>query len=396
MPLPPDDINANITPTKFELLVKDFLTESGENLKFFNVQHNNIIPKVDGNYQIDVYAELNVLGVDIKILIECKRHKQKIKREVVQLLYDKIRATGSHKGMIFSTSGFQKGAYKFAIEHGIALIRVIEGKYIYCTKGADSQNFAPPSEVNLPEYVGEFRDNNYISYLQKGYRILYIEFLFYNDYLLKFSEISNKQEIEPRILSCLSIALKDARFLTARDIITGEYLGEILKNSSSFLPPHSFIGIINYLLILDMIVEIFKIKNYQLKYPDKQIYCALEQFGENLSEQEIYAIVDLRNCLAHNYGLANLPINPTNKPRYSLFTLSNFDDTFLIRVTNTPWDGTFNKKDNPSSIVISVPKLIEKVEETYKNLVCKIKNGNIELRLKDGINELRTRFTIRY
>jgi restriction system protein len=178
MPLLPDDINANITPTEFELLVKDYLIELGNELKSFSVTHNTIIKKVDGDYQIDVYAEFNFLGADFKILIECKRHKHKIKREVVQLLYDKIRATGSNKGMIFSTSGFQDGAMKFANEHGIALIRIIEGKYTYFTKGADSQNFEPPPWADIPKYVGEFRDNSSTSYLQKGYMDSLGEFLF--------------------------------------------------------------------------------------------------------------------------------------------------------------------------------------------------------------------------
>lgn len=178
MPLPPDYINANITPTEFEILVRDYLTEIGKELKTFSAHHDKIIKKVDGDYQIDVYAEFNFLGADFKILIECKKHKNRIKREVVQLLYDKIRATGSHKGIIFSTSGFQKGAMKYANEHGIALVRIIEGKYTYFTKGTDSQNYHPPHSVDNPKYVGEFIDNTSISYLQKGHMDSLYEFLF--------------------------------------------------------------------------------------------------------------------------------------------------------------------------------------------------------------------------
>lgn len=111
MTLPTDDINANITPTEFEILVRDYLTEIGKELKTFSAHHDKIIKKVDGDYQIDVYAEFNFLGADFKILIECKKHKNRIKREVVQLLYDKIRATGSHKGIIFSTSGLVISVY---------------------------------------------------------------------------------------------------------------------------------------------------------------------------------------------------------------------------------------------------------------------------------------------
>jgi len=70
---------------------------------------------------------------------------------------------------------------KFANEHGIALIRIIEGKYTYFTKGVDSQNFEPPPWADIPKYVGEFIDNNSITYLQKGYMDSLDEFLFKNE-----------------------------------------------------------------------------------------------------------------------------------------------------------------------------------------------------------------------
>ena len=139
MPFPQDDINANISPTEFEQLVKEYLEGAGKDLKDFKAVHNVHLLKSDGEYQIDVFAEFEVLGASFKVLVECKRHKNDIKREVVQLLYDKLRATGTHKGMIFSTSGFQSGGYNFAEEHGIALIRLIEGRFTYKTKSYGEQ-----------------------------------------------------------------------------------------------------------------------------------------------------------------------------------------------------------------------------------------------------------------
>jgi restriction system protein len=128
MAQPPENLNANITPVDFELLVKEYMTNLGRKIKNFKILHNTKIIANDGDYQIDVYVEYEILEVDFKIIIECKRYKNRIKREIVQLLYDKLRATGSQKGIIFSTSSFQKGAVLFAERHGIALIKVIEGK----------------------------------------------------------------------------------------------------------------------------------------------------------------------------------------------------------------------------------------------------------------------------
>ncbi len=95
-------------------------------------------------------------------------------------MYDKLRATGAQKGMLFSTSGFQTGAYKFAEEHGIALIRVIEGRYTYETKSFGKQTYDPPPWVDIPKYVGEYTRGATTTYLQNGYFEDLGEFLFDN------------------------------------------------------------------------------------------------------------------------------------------------------------------------------------------------------------------------
>ena len=178
MPLPPENINANISPTEFKLLVKEFLEGTGKELKNFNITHDAHLIASDGEYQIDVFAEFEVLGVTIAVLVECKRHKNEIKREVVQLLFDKLRATGAHKGIIFSTSSFQSGAFQFAKEHGIALIRVIEGRYTYITKSESEQSYNLPPWIDIPKYVGEYIHGATITYLQKGSFEDLEEFLF--------------------------------------------------------------------------------------------------------------------------------------------------------------------------------------------------------------------------
>jgi len=176
----PENLNTNISPTDFELLVKEYLESVGKELKIFKALHNVKLNETDGEYQIDVYAEFEVLGAVFKVLVECKKHKADIKREVVQLLYDKLRATGAQKGMIFSTSSFQYGAYKFAYEHGIALIHVIEGRFTYMTKSTDSQNYNPPPWANIPKYVGQYTRGAATTFLQKGSFEDLEEFLFDN------------------------------------------------------------------------------------------------------------------------------------------------------------------------------------------------------------------------
>ena len=75
------------------------------------------------------------MGVLYKTIIECKHYKYPISREIVQKVYDNLRAVGAQKGIIISTSNFQSGALNYAKLHGIALIQLTEAGDNYCTRG---------------------------------------------------------------------------------------------------------------------------------------------------------------------------------------------------------------------------------------------------------------------
>ena len=116
-----------LTPEQFEAEVEDLLRSVGVGLPEFEVQRLEKIQGADGVYEIDVTARFEVIGASFLVLIECKHHKNPIKREVVQVLYDRLRAVDAHKGMIFSTARFQKGAVEFAQAHGVGLVQIVDG-----------------------------------------------------------------------------------------------------------------------------------------------------------------------------------------------------------------------------------------------------------------------------
>jgi restriction system protein len=149
---PPDYIQ--ISPKDFELLVYSYLKEIGSELDGFEIQHDIKEVATDGTYQIDIRATFEALGAKIKVLVECKNHKSPIKRETIQILKDRLHSIGAQKGILFSTSKFQSGCIEYAEKHGIALVRMIEGKYIYETKAYSLRNFNPPDD--LPKYIGEY------------------------------------------------------------------------------------------------------------------------------------------------------------------------------------------------------------------------------------------------
>ena len=100
---------ANISPTEFEKLCLDILKGYAEveSLSDFSIQHDVHIPADDGTYQIDVYAQFIAMGVEFKVIAECKRYSSPVSREKVAVLADKIRSLGAHKGIMISTCGFQ-------------------------------------------------------------------------------------------------------------------------------------------------------------------------------------------------------------------------------------------------------------------------------------------------
>ena len=122
-----------LTATEFELLCKDILTAYAEeeNLKNFQIKHNVRIPEVDGTFQIDIFAEFYALKTQFKVLVECKQYKNTVPRERIEILNSRLQSTGSQKGILMSTAGFQSGALQYAKEHGIALIQVFNTNELF-------------------------------------------------------------------------------------------------------------------------------------------------------------------------------------------------------------------------------------------------------------------------
>lgn len=145
---------SRITPTEFEVQVKNWIKHSCKTIQNFRVTHLEKIAGDSGEYEIDVIAEIEIFsGALIKVLIECKHYRNPIKRDILMILDSKIRDTGSHKGIIFTTSNFQTGALKYAQARGIATVVVQDGKASYSTKSHE-QIFAPPPWRPHYNYVG--------------------------------------------------------------------------------------------------------------------------------------------------------------------------------------------------------------------------------------------------
>lgn len=142
---------ASISPAEFEVLCLEILNSyaEAEHLLKFSIQHNVHIPTDDGKYQIDIYASFIAMGVEFKVIIECKRYSNPVSREKVAVLNDKIRSLGAHKGILISTCGFQSGAYEYAKKHGIALLQVLDKNVLHLMNAGNPETKEQKREINL-------------------------------------------------------------------------------------------------------------------------------------------------------------------------------------------------------------------------------------------------------
>jgi hypothetical protein len=63
---------------------------------------------------IDVSFEMDYGGFTVLFLVECKLYSRKVEVGDIEEFRTKIEDIGAHKGLVFSTIGFQSGAVKTA------------------------------------------------------------------------------------------------------------------------------------------------------------------------------------------------------------------------------------------------------------------------------------------
>jgi hypothetical protein len=194
--------------------------------------------------------------------------------------------------------------------------------------------------------------------------------------------------IESNRYSSFSNALEDARKITGRDGATGALKHHILTNKNNgHLEPYSFIGITNYLLLLEIIGKVFE-PNVSSS-GKKGIRVALQHFSD-IDEKDQYVIEALRNALVHSYSLVNIPSNQDyHENSQHLFTLSASEDAPLILYPDISWDGNFNNKAKNRSAIVQTNRLFDEVELTLENVRAGVRDGSIKSRIK--LPELKAR-----
>ena len=144
-----------MTPEEYEKQVVSWLQSAGKGLEKFSVSDLEKIHGNGGEYSIDGWAEFEVFGgAKVCVLVECKRHGRPVERDVILGVHAKAQAIGAQKSIVFSTSGFQRGAVEFATSASIALVIFVDGKLTYFTRSSEPLSKAryPP---DLPDFAGQ-------------------------------------------------------------------------------------------------------------------------------------------------------------------------------------------------------------------------------------------------
>lgn len=93
---------------------------SGKDIK---VKRNMKLKGKSGvTHHIDVYYQFEMNGVRHKVVIECKDHKKKVEKGMIQSFKSILDDLGNSIGIFASRNGFQSGAIEFAKHYDIELI----------------------------------------------------------------------------------------------------------------------------------------------------------------------------------------------------------------------------------------------------------------------------------
>ena len=149
---------ADITASEFEAWVAEIFSAAEGRVDDLRVALHVSVTGADGEYDFDATARYRWVGLEFLVLVEAKRHKNPIKRELVQVLHQKLQSVGAHKAVMISTAPYQRGALDFAKAHGIALVSLTEGRFTILMRSAGKHPALTREEASTwyetPTFVG--------------------------------------------------------------------------------------------------------------------------------------------------------------------------------------------------------------------------------------------------
>ncbi|MEU9912994.1 restriction endonuclease [Streptomyces sp. NPDC051001] len=109
---------------RYELSVREMLKALDPVARVLHDEH--VAGRLSGaQRQIDVLATGKVVGLEITVAVECKRHRRPSSIEVVDQFIGKVLDIGADRGILYSYSGFSNNAVSRAVGSSNPSVMVI-------------------------------------------------------------------------------------------------------------------------------------------------------------------------------------------------------------------------------------------------------------------------------
>ncbi|PNG98244.1 hypothetical protein SMF913_14269 [Streptomyces malaysiensis] len=119
--------------------------------------------------QVDVYVTGKVVGLDISVAVECKRHGRPSTIEVVDQFIGKVLDLGADRGVLYSYSRFTSNAVSRAIGSSNPSIMVIG---LDTPESVKARAPGLPADLLVqdpaPQWVEEMNENAFRDFLAEG------------------------------------------------------------------------------------------------------------------------------------------------------------------------------------------------------------------------------------
>jgi hypothetical protein len=156
---------------RYEQSVRTMLSTLDSSAK---VVHNEHVPgRLSGKKrQIDVLATGTVVGQEVTVAVECKRHGRPVNIQLVDQFIGKLLDIGADRGILYSFEGFTSSAVSRAIGSSNPHVSTIALKTPGTTVGYVVRAPGLPSDLlhqdPAPQWVEEMDDDAFRGFLTTG------------------------------------------------------------------------------------------------------------------------------------------------------------------------------------------------------------------------------------
>ena len=120
---------------------------------------------------------------------------------------------------------------------------------------------------------------------------------------------------------------------------------------------------------------------------------ALDKFTPDILPDERKAIQNLRNSLAHNFGLVNYNTRHNRPTLKYIINIGGDKSEKVVQLPRQTWDGNYANKSEETSCIVNVFPLMKLVHQIINGAITHYNNDTLSFAIED-LEEIKARFTI--